>query len=148
MKKIIPTLLTAAGCMTCMTFTAFTTLPTFAAGAIGNAVDGVVDAGEDIADGIFRAGDDIADNLAGNGTSDLTTPDNPSGSVNSDISDNSDIINSSSSGSNAIGDRNDISQSAPSAQNPTTGVTMGYAGATAVIAAMGVVVSSIHRKRS
>lgn len=145
MKKIIPTLLTAAGCAT---FTAFTAVPTFAAGAIGNAVDGVVDAGEDIADGIFRAGDDIADNLAGNGTSDLTTPGNPGGSVNSDISDNSDIINSSTGGSNAIGDRNDISQSTPSAPNPTTGVTMGYAGATAVIAAMGVVVSSIHRKRS
>ncbi len=148
MKKIIPTLLTAAGCTT---FTAFTAVPTFAAGAIGNAVDGVVDAGEDIADGIFRAGDDIADNLTGSGTSDLITPDNSSNSVNSNNSnnsDNSDIINSSSSGSNAIGDRNDISQSTPSAQNPTTGVTMGYAGATAVIAAMGVVVSSIHRKRS
>lgn len=142
MKNIIPILLTAAGCSTC---TVFTAVPTFAAGAIGSAVDGVVDAGEDIADGIFRAGDDIADNLTGNGTSDLTTPDNSSGSSNPTDSTNS---SNSNSGSNAIGDNSDTASDQPSANNPSTGVTMGYAGVTAVIAAMGVVVSSVHRKRS
>lgn len=139
MKNIIPALLTMAGCA------AVTASPAFAAGAIGSAVDGVVDAGEDIADGIFRAGDDIADDLTGNGTSDLTTPDNSSGSSNPTDSTNS---SNSNSGSNAIGDNSNTASDQPSANNPSTGVTMGYAGVTAVIAAMGVVVSSVHRKRS
>lgn len=111
-------------------------------GAIGNAVDGVVDAGEDVADGIFRAGEDIVDGLSGGtidgeGTGDLTDPDASNSSTNGGTI-------SGNSGSNAIGNTSDIT----SGDNPYTGVTVGYAGITAVIAAMGVVVSSIRRKNS
>lgn len=136
----------------------------FADGPVGRAIDGAVDAGEDIADGIFNAGEDIVDGVTGesgsaggdeNGDiSDITTPDDAtsSGSTTSDPDAAASDTDSTTSGDNAIGDTSSgvisgVEESGATGGNPGTGdVTMGYAAFSAVLAAMGVTLSSIRRK--
>ncbi len=137
----------------------------FADGPVGRAIGGVVDAGEDIADGIFNAGEDIVDGVTGETGSaggdengdvpDLTTPDDSttSGDTTTSDPDSATSGDSTTSGGNAIGDTSDglisgVEESGATGGNPGTGdVTMGYAAFSAVLAAMGVTLSSIRRKQ-
>lgn len=153
-KKFL-TLCVTAGCL-CLT-----SASVFADnGAVGGAVSNIVDAGRDVADGIVRAGDDIIgdrnDSLGGttaNGAAGTTAGSTAGGTSDGTVIDNS--------GVNAIGDTTDTTTdtttgttdtdtnaTSPNADNPTTGVTVGYAEITAVLAAMGVAISSIRRKHS
>ncbi len=137
----------------------------FADGPVGRAIGGVVDAGEDIADGIFNAGEDIVDGVTGETGSaggdengdvpDLTTPDDSTTGGDSTTSGDTTTSDpdSATSGGNAIGDTSDglisgVEESGATGGNPGTGdVTMGYAAFSAVLAAMGVTLSSIRRKQ-
>lgn len=154
MIKKIFALCATAGCL------CFTTASAFAQdGAIGDAARGIVNAGEDAARGIARAGEDIINGVTGN-TPDTNTNANPNTTVdpnttttpnttpdtNTDATPNGEIINDS--GVNAIGDTTDTTTTDPNNTNPTTGVATSYAGVTAALAAMGVALSSIRRKRS
>ncbi len=162
MLKKISGLCASAACLLGLCTTAF------ADGPIGNAVNGAVNAGEDIADGIFNAGNDLVDGITGSGRTgsadgdensdvgDLTTPDDNTASDDNTGSDTdtSGDPDTENSGSNAIGDDSDSSISATESgagstgENPGTGnVVMGYAAISAVLAAMGVTLSSIRRKQ-
>lgn len=152
MLKKISGLCAGAACLTALCGTAFAQT-----GAIGNAVGGVVDAGEDVANGIINAGDDLVRGVTGGGSGrsgsadgdvgDLTTPDND---ANGDTN-NGD--NGGNNNDNAIGDASDglitdTDGDGDTAGNPGTGdVTMGFAAISAVLAAMGVTVTSIRRKQ-
>jgi len=164
MFKKISGLCASAACLLGLCTTAF------ADGPVGRAIGGVVDAGEDIADGIFNAGEDIVDGVTGsagddeNGdVPDLTTPEDGTTSgdnttsdpdtTTSDTDTTTSDTNSTTSGDNAIGDTSDglisgVEESGATGGNPGTGdVTMGYAAFSAVLAAMGVTLSSIRRKQ-
>ena len=107
-------------------------------GVVGNAVNGVIDAGDDIANGVINAGEDIVNGVTGDNNN--NSPDNNGGTTNEN--------NSANNGTNAIGDTSDITESgaANGIDNPVTGVSLGYTAVTAVLAAMGVTLSSIRRK--
>ncbi len=145
----------------------------FADGPVGRAIGGVVDAGEDIADGIFNAGEDIVDGATGGSDSaggdengdvpDITTPDDSTtggdsttsgdNATTSDPDTTTSGTDSTTSGDNAIGETSSglisgVEESGATGGNPGTGdVTMGYAAFSAVLAAMGVTLSSIRRKQ-
>lgn len=168
MLKKFSGIFASAACLMALSCTAFAQT-----GAVGSAVGGVVDAGEDIADGIFNAGDDLVrgvtggrtgdtgssadgDSAADSDVDDLTSPDegDTSGDTGTSGGDTStdDGNTSTDSGDNAIGDTSDGSansvEESGEAGNPTTGdVTMGYAAMSAVLAALGVTVTSIRRKQ-
>lgn len=147
MLKKISGLCAGAACLMALCSTAFAQT-----GVVGNAVGGVVDAGEDIVNGVVNAGDDLVQGVTGGRTGnangrtgdaagdvgDLTTPDNGTNNGN---------------GNNAIGDTSDglitdTTGDGDTAGNPYTGgVTMGYAAISAVVAAMGVTLTSIRRKQ-
>ena len=126
--------------------------------AIGNAVNGAVNAGEDIMNGAENATRDILNGFTADdtnpgagiggsgrttnyntgGTSDSTSGNTTSGSTSGNTSDStsdsSDDISSGSNSSNAAGG------------NPDTGISMGYVASAAVLAAMGVVVTAVKRR--
>ncbi len=163
MLKKFSGLFAGAACLMALSGTAF------AQGAVGNAVGGVVDAGEDIADGIFDAGRDVVRGVTGGRTGDsaadsdigdLTSPGDGDASGDSGASGDTDTSSGdttssdpdTSSDDNAIGDTSGESTSnieeGGAAGNPGTGdVTMGYAAISTVLAALGVTVTSIRRKQ-
>lgn len=153
MKKNISAALLTAACFSALSAAAF------ADGPIGNAINGIGRAGEDIADGAGDAVSDITDGVTGGDSgaaSDPVNSDDPVGSdsgavsgdmsddVSSDASDISSDVSSdassepTSSESGVVGGITDV--------NPPAGVSYGLTAGAAVLAALGVVVAAAARK--
>ncbi len=120
-------------------------------GAIGDATNGVINAGEDIVDGTMDAGRDIVNGLTGDDDTNSDTDndtDNDSGSVSDDTSSTPDSSSSDSasddnSSDDLVSDSDNIQNGAG---NPITGISMGYVASAAVLSAMGVVVTAIRKR--
>ena len=144
------------------------------ASGIGAAVDGVVNGAEDIADGVVNAGEDVADGIigtdgdpAGSGTNDnfdgLNSDGKDDGSPSGSGSEGKDLIKDNA-GSTDMDDNADLTESTPDtsdttgesgtttdkitndAKNPNTGISLGFVASTAVLAAMGVTLTTVRRK--
>ncbi len=115
--------------------------PAAYASAIGGAVEGVVDAGRDVADGVLDAGEDIVDGVTGgnNNTTSGSTGGTTSGTTSGDSSSSGDAASSEETASGSNSTEN-------AAGNPGTGISLGYVASAAVLAAMGVVVTAVRRK--
>lgn len=116
-------------------------------GAIGDATNGVINAGEDIVDGTMDAGRDIVNGLTGDDDTNSDT-DNDSGSVSDDTSStpgnsSSDSASDDNSSDDLVSDSDNIQNGAG---NPITGISMGYVASAAVLSAMGVVVTAIRKR--
>lgn len=141
-KKISAALLTLA-CFSALTVSAY------ADGPIGNAINGIGRAGEDIANGVGRAVDDTAEGIMGitretSGEStttsdDTTTSDNDTSSGTGSTVTPGDTDGSGATGSGTVGGIADA--------NPPMGVTYGLTAGTAVLAALGVVVSAVRKDK-
>ncbi|MCH5205960.1 MAG: hypothetical protein J1F09_03335 [Oscillospiraceae bacterium] len=114
--------------------------------AVEGAVDGVVNAGEDIVDGVVNAGEDVADGITGsnsginNGVDPLTDSSNTG-----DVTDLKDGV-PETSGTQSTSESNAVGDSSNEAKNPNTGISLGFAATSAVLAAMGVTLTTVRRK--
>ena len=119
--------------------------------AVEGAVDGVVNAGEDIVDGVVNAGEDVADGITGgasgidngidNGVDPLTDT-----SGTGDVTDLKDGV-PETSGTQSASDSDAVGDSSNEAKNPNTGISLGFAATSAVLAAMGVTLTTVRRKQ-
>lgn len=144
------------------------------ASGIGSAVGGVVSAGGEIMDGAFDAGRDIINGFTADGTTnggfggtarigegdndpdavpgDTANPDTtPGGTVDNgtESGNNSDTTTSDTTSSDTTSDNlasggNESMTNSPN--NPSTGATLGFTAAAAVLAAMGVMTTAVRRR--
>lgn len=132
------------------------------ASSIGSAIDGAISGAEDIADGVVNAGEDVADGIIGtDGNPAGSGSDNGTTSYSNNDGTNGTAGNGSGSGSaiqpkDGGNDAADISttsdtngsavNSANGTGNPNTGVSLGFVASAAVLAAMGVTLTTVRRK--